>query len=627
MQNPSQPAARLLLEGLTPEQARAVTHAHGPLMVVAGPGSGKTTEIARRIGYLITAGGVAPRSLLVLTFTKAAADALKARAAEAAGPEAARGAFFGTFHGLAYRMLRHALGGGPLRMLAEDQQFRLIRQLMRTTGLNTDDEAVQEVLTDLSRLRAVPDAPASFQPRALAAPDFDRLLRLYAEAKAEQGLRDFDDLLHEALALLRDRPEVLAAYRRRFTHILVDEFQDTNPIQFELVRLLAEPARNLCVVGDEDQAIYSWRGASPEFLLDFPRHYPEAVQVTLAVNHRCPPPIVEAANRLVAHNVKRLGKVIRPARRSGRPVKLLAPADTLAEAEEIARLVRRSEAPFSDWAVIYRTNQQAHVLAEVLSREGIPYRALGGLPNLYRRWPVQDVLAYLRAAAGDRMAIAPVLNRPNRYLARAVIEEAERIAARTGGDLLDAIGHTGLLRTWQLRPVEELQDHLRALSRMAAPDAIGYVRTVIGYDDYLREYAGRAGGSPDELLGLLAEVERTAPRLMLTAYLGHVETFSAEADRKVPEGAPAVTLVTCHRAKGLEFPRVVVAGVIDRLLPHRSNADAEEERRLMYVAVTRASEQLWVSVPRSYEGRECRPSPFVAELLGAAAAKAADAGS
>ena len=205
---------------------------------------------------------------------------------------------------------------------------------------------------------------------------------------------------------------------------------------------------------------------------------------------------------------------------------------------------------------------------------------------------MQDVLAYLRAAAGDRMAIAPVLNRPNRYLARAVIEEAERIAARTGGDLLDAIGHTGLLRTWQLRPVEELRGSpARALSRMAAPDAIGYVRTVIGYDDYLQEYAGRAGGSPDELLGLLAEVERTAPRLMLTAYLGHVEAFSAEADRKVPEGAPAVTLVTCHRAKGLEFPRVVVAGVIDRLLPHRSNADAEEERRLMYVAVTRASEQ------------------------------------
>ena len=632
MQSSSHPAARRLLDGLTPEQARAVTHAAGPLMVVAGPGSGKTTVIARRIGYLIAAGGVDPGSLLVLTFTKAAADALKARTAETAGQAAAARAFFGTFHGLAYRMLRHAQRGSPLRILTEDQQFQLIRRLMRAMGLNTDDEAVQDVLTDLSRLRAVPAAPPSFQPgavspvpaafrpQALAPAEFDALLRRYAQAKAERGLRDFDDLLHEALAFLRGSPEALAAYRRRFAHILVDEFQDTNPVQFELVRLLAEPRRNLCVVGDDDQAIYSWRGASPEFLLAFTSHYPEAVRVTLAVNHRCPPPVVEAANRLVAHNVKRIGKVIRSARVSGGPVRLLTPADTLAEAEEIARLVRGSGAPPSDWAVIYRTNQQAHVLAEVLSREGIPYRALGGLPNLYRRWPVQDVLAYLRAAAGDGTAILPVLNRPNRYLARAVVEEAGRIAAATHGDVLAAIGQTGLLRTWQLRPVEELQDHLRAIGRMTAPDAIGYVRTVIGYDDYLREYAARAGGNAEELLGLLAEVERTAPRLMLPAFLAHVETFSAEADRRVPDGAPAVTLVTCHRAKGLEFPRVVVAGAVDRLLPHRSNADVEEERRLMYVAVTRASEQLWVSVPRSYEGRECRPSPFVAELLGPAAA-------
>ncbi len=624
LQSASPATARRLLEGLTPEQARAVTHAAGPLMVVAGPGSGKTTVIARRIGYLIAVRGVDPRSLLVITFTKAAADELKARAAGTAGPAAAR-AFFGTFHGLAYRMLRHAQGGGPLRILLEDQQFQLIRNLMRTMGLNTDDEAVQEVLADLSRLRAEPEPPAGFRPRSLRPAEFDGLLRRYAEAKAEQGLLDFDDLLHEALALLRGRPELLEGYRRRFGHILVDEFQDTNPVQFALVRLLAEPGRNLCVVGDDDQAIYGWRGATPEFLLSFGDLYPGAAQVILAVNHRCPAPVVEAANRLVAHNVRRLGKVMRPVRRSGPPVRLLTPADTVEEAEVIARLVREAGAPLSHWAVIYRTNQQAHVLAEVLSREGIPYRTLGGLPNLYRRWPVQDVLAYLRAAAGDRMALLPVLNRPNRYLARAVAEEAARIAGATDGDLLAAIGRTGLLRTWQLRPVEELEDHLRALGRMTAPEAIAYVRSVIGYDDYLQEYAARAGGRPDELLGLLAEVQRTAPRLLLPAYLGHVAAFSAQADRKAPEGQ-AVTLVTCHRAKGLEFPRVVVAGAVDRLLPHRSNPDVEEERRLMYVAVTRAREELWISAPRSYEGRECRPSPFVAELLGTAAFRAAEAG-
>jgi DNA helicase-2/ATP-dependent DNA helicase PcrA len=313
--------------------------------------------------------------------------------------------------------------------------------------------------------------------------------------------------------------------------------------------------------------------------------------------------------------VRRFDKAIRPARAAGVPVGLLQPADSLEEAEEIARLVRGAAAPYGDWAVIYRTNQQAHAIAQVLSREGIPFRSLGGLPNLYRRWPVQDLLAYLKAAAGDPLAIEPVLNRPNRYLARAVVQEARRIAAATGTGLLEAIGQTGLVRTWQLRPVEELQDHLRALRRLPAPDAIAYVRSVIGYDDYIREYASRAGGSPEEMLGLLAEVERTCPRLLLTAFLAQVEAFSAQADRQAPPGEGAVTLVTCHRAKGLEFRRVVVAGAVDRLLPHRGNPDREEERRLMYVALTRASEQLWLSAPRTYEGRECKPSPFLAEAL------------
>lgn len=609
------PAARALLKGLTDQQVRAVSHADGPLLVVAGPGSGKTTVIVRRVAYLVHVHGVDPRSLMVVTFAKAAADAMKARAAQTAGAAVASRALFGTFHGLAYRILRHADPGRRLRILAEDKQFQLIRQLMREAGLNTDDETVQEMLTELSRLRATTADPDAFKPRSMSITDFRQILRAYTEAKARSQCLDFDDLLHEALDRLQRQPDLLAAYRARFTHILVDEFQDTNLVQWELIRLLAEPRRNLCVVGDDDQAIYSWRGASPDFLLAFPRAYPDAVRVTLDLNHRCPPPVVQAANRLAACNARRFGKVIRPASRTGVPVELLEPADSLAEAEEIARLIKAEKAPVSDWAVIYRTNQQAHAIAQVLSREGIPYRSLGGLPNLYRRWPVQDVLAYLRAAVGEPFAIEPVLNRPTRYLARAVIQEARRIAETTGCSLMQGLSQTGMVRSWQLRPVEELQDHLYALRRMVAPDAIAYVRSIIGYDDYIREYSAKEGGSADEMLGLLSEVERTSPRLMLTAFLAQVESFSAQAGRQAADGEEAVTLVTCHRAKGLEFKRVVVAGAIERLLPHRGNPDVEEERRLMYVAMTRASERLWLSAPRTYEGRECKPSPFLAEAL------------
>ncbi|HWI51295.1 MAG TPA: ATP-dependent helicase, partial [Symbiobacteriaceae bacterium] len=344
--------------------------------------------------------------------------------------------------------------------------------------------------------------------------------------------------------------------------------------------------------------------------------YPKAERVTLDLNHRCPPPVVEAANRLAANNRNRFGKVIKYGKAMGIPVQMLAPADSLQEAEEIVELLRRSQTSLSDWAVIYRTNQQAHAIAQVLAREEVPYRALGGLPNLYRRWPVQDVLCYLRAATGRIDALEGVINRPNRYISRQVMQEAKRLSAGGDTDLLTAIGQTGLLRSWQLRPIEELMDHLRRISLMTAPEAISYVRRFIGYDEYIQEYCAREGGSADEMLGLLSEVERTSPKVDLTAFLAQVDSFSSRGAATAAAGEDAVTLVTCHKAKGLEFPRVIVVGAIDKLMPHRGADDVEEERRLMYVAMTRAIDRLWISSPGAFEGREAKPSPFIAEALG-----------
>ncbi|HYF90819.1 MAG TPA: ATP-dependent helicase [Symbiobacteriaceae bacterium] len=600
---------------LTDEQRKAIAHVDGPLLVVAGPGSGKTTVITYRAAYLTQVAGVDPAALLVVTFTKAAADSMKARTARVAGAAVAARATFGTFHALAYRMLTQANPGRRPQIIDEDQQLGLVRQLMRHIGLNTDDDTVLEAVAEISRMRATTQKPAEFKPHSMNKAEFKRLFEGYQEAKARQGAMDFDDLLHEALSLLKTQPNLLTAYRRRYTHMMIDEFQDTNPVQWELVQLLAAPLHNLCVVGDDDQSIYGWRGASPAFLLGFPMQYPGAKRVTLDLNHRCPPPVVDAANRLAACNRNRFGKVIRPTKPKGIPVQLLAPEDSLREAEEIVQLLRRSQAPLSDWAVIYRTNQQAHAIAQVLAREETPYRALGGLPNLYRRWPVQDVLSYLRAATGNIDALEGVMNRPNRYISRQVMQEAKRQSAATGTDLLTAIGQTGLLRSWQLRPIEELMDHLRRVAVMTAPEAISYVRRFIGYDEYIQEYSAREGGSADEMLGLLSEVERTSPKVDLDLFLAQVDSFSSRGAKAAPDDA-AVTLVTCHKAKGLEFPRVIVVGATDKLMPHRGADDVEEERRLMYVAMTRAVERLWISSPGAYEGREAKPSPFIAEALG-----------
>lgn len=599
---------------LTPAQREAIAHVDGPLLVLAGPGSGKTTVITYRVAYLTEVVGIDPAALLVLTFTRAAADSMKGRTAQVAGPRVASRVLFGTFHALCFRILR-MVGGEPPKVLEEDEQLYLIRGILREIGQTPDDDTLQNAMAELSRLRASLDPLKEFVPHGLTKTDFQALVKKYDQAKADRGVVDFDDLLHQVVEMLRGRSEILQALRDRFQYILVDEFQDTNAVQWELIRLLAEPRRNLAVVGDDDQAIYGWRGATPDFLLDFPKQYPGAKRVTLDINHRCPPPVVQLANRLAAENKNRFGKTIKPSQTGGAPVEFITPTDSLHEAEEVARLVKESGRPLSDWAVIYRTNMQAHALAQVLDREGLPYQVMGGLPNLYRRWPVQDVLCYLKAAVGDRMALESVINKPTRYVSRQVLDAAKLKAPLYNNDLLAAIGGTGLLRSWQLRPIEELGDHLVQLAELPAPDAIGYVRTIIGYDDYIDQWAAKQGGTADEILGILAEVERNAPKVPIPEFLRQVETWNAKARSRSGDG-DAVTLVTCHKAKGLEYPCVVVAGAVDRLMPHKGAEDLEEERRLMYVAMTRAMERLWLSAPLTWEGREVQPSPFLDEALG-----------
>lgn len=607
---------------LNAAQQAAIAHVNGPLLVIAGPGSGKTTVITHRAAHLTKTAGIDPSSLLVVTFTKAAAESMKARTAAVAGAQIASRITFGTFHALAYRILRHSVPDQPLRLIDEEEQFGLIRALMRHLELNTDDDAVTEALAELSRARNTLGGSAGFAPKGLKPAEFQALSRAYEEEKQRRGAMDFDDLLVRCLEVLRTRPEELAAYRKRWRYLMVDEFQDTNEVQFEIIRLLAEPLRNICVVGDDDQSIYGWRGASPRFLLEFPRRYPGCETITLDVNYRCPSPVVLAANKVIGHNRERFGKTVRPAERRGQAIEYLTPLDSLNEAEQVVKLVQGSRRPLADWAVIYRTNQQAHAIAQAMARSVVPFRTLGGLPNLYKRWPVQDVLCYLRLAAGEWTAanLEQIINRPNRYVSRKVLQEAQAVASRTGLDLLQAIGHTGLLKSWQMRPIEDLGDHLRRMAGMTGPEAIGYVRSVIGYDDYLKEYAERAGGAADEMLTLLGEVQRTASPVPIPAFLAEVESFSARtqqaASTRGHEGLDEVTLVTCHKAKGLEFPCVVVVGAVSSLMPHRGSEDYEEERRLFYVAMTRAKERLVFSSPAAAEGREASPSPFVAEALG-----------
>jgi len=603
---------------LSPAQREAVAHVQGPLLVVAGPGSGKTTVITHRVAYLLEVAAVSPSALLVVTFTRAAADEMKGRTAVLVGSRATA-TTFGTIHALAYRILREAKGQAPA-LLDEEAGLRLVRMAMRGLGLNTDDDALLQMCGEISAAKSSSD-PGAHRPRLVAPAVFAKVLAAYEAEKARLGKLDFDDLLLECRRLLLERAEVLATCRRRWQFVLVDEFQDTNPVQYDILRLIAAPGDNFCVVGDDDQAIYGWRGATPRALLDFAAAYPRCRRVTLSVNYRSTGRILAAASACIAPGSGRFAKELTTPRIPGTLPELWRPADSLEEARRVAQRVQQhvaSGGSAADIGIIYRTNQQAHVLSLVLERESIPYRALGGVPNLYRRWPVQDVLAYLRLAAGQGEwdQLEQVINRPNRYVSRQVLAAARRLHAEKGVPPLRAVGATGLLPFWHVQRLDELADHLRRVSALQAPEAIAYVRSVLGYDDYLTEYHARAGGSAEETRGLLAEVQRAAPEADLPAFLAAVDGHRAETEwGNAGPGDSAVTLATCHKAKGLEFPLVVVCGAVDGLLPHRSSRDIDEERRLCYVAMTRARDTLVLSCPYRVEGREAVASPFVVDVI------------
>ncbi len=598
---------------LTPAQREAIAHRDGPLLVVAGPGSGKTAVIAHRTTRLLAA-GVPARNLLVVTFTRAAAAEMKSRAEALAGRPAA-GALFCTYHSLAYRILHRAEPGRRLSVLPEDAQFGILRALVHQLGLPVDEETVLTAQSEISRRANCAD-PAGFQPSGINREDFTRLLQGYAAEKQRRGVIDFDDLMTEAVRTLHQSLALLQRLRDQWQYLMVDEFQDTNLLQWELTRLLSEPRQNLCVVGDDDQAVYSWRGGSPDFLLDFPRVFPGCGVVKLEINHRCPAAVVKPASRLIARNTRRVEKRLQARPGSDGPApQVLRPADSAAEATQVLQILdegRRRGREYRDYAIIYRTHDQAHAVAQALVRAGIPCRTLGGLPNLYRRWVAQDVLAYLRLAAGDQdpALVAQIINRPNRYISR----QALQAAAAGGGTLLPALAEAAGLARWQRERVVELGGHLRRLGTLTAPEAIAYVRAQIGYDDYIREYCEQKGGEVGEMLGLLAELAAGAPPVPVPAFLQQVESYGARRpETDTAEGDDAVTLVTCHRAKGLEFPVVILIGAVDGMMPHRSAETVEEERRLFYVAMTRTRAELYISAPRAREGREAKPSPFIAE--------------
>jgi DNA helicase-2/ATP-dependent DNA helicase PcrA len=641
---------------LNPPQLEAVTHAGGALLVVAGAGSGKTRVITYRIAHLVLERGVDPRHIAALTFTNKAAAEMRGRVAQLVG----RGGgvqqlTMGTFHSLGLHILqreRQALGF-PRGFVVYDtaDQLGVVRELLRGGGDRRYD--VRSILTRISLAKNAFCPPEQYQPAEGDAYDeiTAEIYPRYQAALRGFAAVDFDDLITETVRLLREDEAVRERWAAAFRHVLVDEYQDTNRAQLLLVKELCARHGNLCAVGDDDQSIYSWRGADPGHIRDFEADFPGARVVVLDQNYRSTPTILAAANAIIRNNADRRGKVLWSALADGpRVAAVLAPApedEARFVAQEIARLAGEGRR-YRDVAVLYRSNLQNRELEEALRAARIPYVMVGG-QQFYERKEVKDVIAYLRVALSERdeISLRRIINYPARGVGPGTVERLTQSAHAARAPLWRAVVEAAGGAIGEVRPAQT-----EALGRLVAAvdglraglDTLGVATAVRRFVEAIDLYGDLRAASPsltaaqrriDNVESLIRQLAARAERRpgpdALLEYLRHLSLADVDTEERQDPG-DRVLLTTLHGAKGLEFPVVFVIGVEEELLPHARSlmphandvsdpdhvSDVSEERRLAYVGVTRAQEMLYVTrcACRRRHGREvpCTPSRFLLEI-------------
>ncbi len=621
--------------GLNPEQRAAVEHEVGPLLVLAGAGSGKTRVLTHRIAHVLRSGLAAPHEILGVTFTNKAAAEMRDRVGRLVG-EAGRGIWIGTFHSVCARLLRmhiEALGQGYDRSFAvydDADQLGLLSSALE--GKSLGDANPRMLLARIDQAKNEARDPAALRADASTPADVvaAEAYALYQAALRRQNALDFGDLLLLVLELFERAPDLLSRYQERFRHLLVDEYQDTNRAQYLLLSKLAARYRNLCAVGDEDQSIYGWRGADIRNILDFEKDYPEATVVRLEQNYRSTGSILAVAAAVIGNNRDRKGKTLWTENPKGPRPGLLAAADERAEARFVVQEIARAAParPLGDFVVFYRTNAQSRVFEEECLRSGLAYSLVGGI-KFYERKEVKDILAYLRVIANpaDEWSLSRIVNVPARGIGRLTLAKLEGAARAEGSTLFHSVcapppGLSGALRAKVLafaRTMTELRDRARTLGLGALVEEI-FHRT--GYVEMLKSGGADDAESRLEDLRELVTVaqEADAEGRTLIDFLEQV-ALAADADGLL-ESSDRVTLMTLHTSKGLEFPVVFLTGMEEGLFPHRRSLGdreaIEEERRLCYVGMTRAREDLFLTRARrrhvfGVEG-ESPPSRFLREI-------------
>jgi len=631
-----------ILDSLNDAQREAVAMPPGPALILAGAGSGKTRVLVHRIAWLIRAEGVSPFGILAVTFTNKAAAEMRGRIEGMLGMPAG-GMWVGTFHGLAHCLLRAHYRDVDLpqtfQILDSEDQYRLIRRVLKTMNLDEAQWAPKQVQWFINGQKDEGRRPKHVDDRG--DPYLGQMLRIYQtyeEACRRAGVVDFAELLLRAHELWRDRPEILAHYQGRFGQVLVDEFQDTNAIQYAWLRLLTGGGNHLFVVGDDDQSIYGWRGARIENIQRFGKDYPGAQMIRLEQNYRSTGTILNAANALIDNNTGRLGKKLWTEGGKGEPIYIYGAFNDLDEARFIAERIKRwveEGNRGSEAAVLYRSNAQSRVIEEALIRFGIPYKVYGGF-RFFERAEIKDALAYLRLVANrnDDPSFERVVNTPTRGIGERTLEQV-RLQARQGGtSLWDAArvvcggGELGARSGGALRVFLDLIDTLAGeVADLPLFEQTDHAIQRSGLIALYQKEKGEKGQARIENLEELVSAARQfeySPEEMdmppLSAFLAHAALEAGEGQAE--ENTDCVQLMTLHSAKGLEFPLVFLAGMEEGMFPHNRSVEEpgrlEEERRLCYVGITRAKKQLYIThaETRRLHGSDMYQSPsrFIKEI-------------
>ena len=607
------------------EQKKAIRWNKGPLLVLGTPGSGKTTVILNRINHLVNVCKVIPRQILVITFTRAAAVSMEQRYTEL--DRKSGGVRFSTFHAFFFWIVRTAYKLPVDSVLQEDLRYQWIRGILTRISpeYGNNDETIASVLQQLDRISNDMVEIDDYYSRDLPAEEFCRLYREFQEKKRKEDKIDFDDMQKMCYELLRERPDILDRIRELYPYILVDEYQDTNRIQYEILKLLAHPKDNLFAVGDDDQSIYGFRGARPEIMLGFQQEFPGAKTITLEINYRCPAVVTDTSARLIGNNVHRYSKSLRAARKTAADewVNVVKVKDDQEENRRILQRIdeaRKQGIAYSDMAILYRTNENPRRLSVLLRSKGVPYTMRDAIPNIFRHMAISPIMDYLAYANGDhgRNRFLRIMNKPVRYIRRDMLKQ-EQVD-------LDQLIRASAGQVYLQRNIQELKQDIRRLRTLPPAAGINYIRKAMEYEECILNLAEERNMDREEILGQMDELMSMAePYQTIQEFLTFAEAYEEllkeenykRSGRGASEEERGVQLMTMHSAKGLEFQEVHILDCVDGVIPHKKSkapASVEEERRLFYVGMTRAIHRLYLYVPAMIGQKAVKPSPFIGEI-------------